>query len=102
MAMGGVKARSGAVKTILLLCAMTFMLAGCQTVRQQYVGTGAVVGGATGAIIGGADDTAQAKMEALAASGVHVAQSPADIGATMATALGIGEPRSTRATALRT
>lgn len=42
------------MKKILLLCAMTTMLAGCETVRQQYVGTGAVIGGATGAIIGGA------------------------------------------------
>ena len=42
------------MKKFLLLCAMTMMLAGCQTVRQQYVGTGAVIGGATGAIIGGA------------------------------------------------
>ena len=41
------------MKKILLLCAMTVLLAGCHTVRQQYVATGAVIGGATGAIIGG-------------------------------------------------
>jgi succinyl-CoA synthetase alpha subunit len=45
--------------------------------------------GHAGAIIGGADDTAQAKMEALKKCGVHVAESPADIGSTMAKALGI-------------
>ncbi|HVP73036.1 MAG TPA: succinate--CoA ligase subunit alpha [Phycisphaerales bacterium] len=45
--------------------------------------------GHAGAIIGGADDTAQAKMDALKRCGVHVAESPADIGSTMARALGI-------------
>jgi succinyl-CoA synthetase alpha subunit len=45
--------------------------------------------GHAGAIIGGADDTAEAKIAALRASGVTVADSPAAIGATMATALGI-------------
>ena len=43
--------------------------------------------GHAGAIIGGADDTAQAKMDALKRCGVHVAESPADIGSAMATAL---------------
>jgi succinyl-CoA synthetase alpha subunit len=43
--------------------------------------------GHAGAIIGGADDTAQAKMEALQSCGVHVAESPADIGSTMLNAL---------------
>ena len=42
-----------------------------------------------GAIIGGANDTAQAKMEALRACGVTVAESPADLGSTMAKALGM-------------
>jgi len=45
--------------------------------------------GHAGAIIGGKDDTAQAKIEALRACGVHVAESPADIGRTMAKALGV-------------
>ena len=45
--------------------------------------------GHAGAIIGGADDTAQAKMDALKRCGVHVAESPADIGSTMAKALGL-------------
>jgi succinyl-CoA synthetase alpha subunit len=45
--------------------------------------------GHAGAIIGGADDTAQAKMNALRRCGVKVAESPADIGSTMATALGV-------------
>lgn len=40
--------------------------------------------GHAGAIIGGADDTASAKMKIMADAGIHVAQSPADIGATMA------------------
>jgi succinyl-CoA synthetase alpha subunit len=43
--------------------------------------------GHAGAIIGGADDTAQAKMESLRSCGVHVAESPADIGTTMLNAL---------------
>ncbi len=45
--------------------------------------------GHAGAIIGGADDTADAKMKALNACGVKVADSPADLGSTMAAALGI-------------
>ena len=45
--------------------------------------------GHAGAIIGGADDTAEAKMQALRKSGVKVAESPADIGVTMAEALGL-------------
>ncbi|MBX3355716.1 MAG: succinate--CoA ligase subunit alpha [Phycisphaeraceae bacterium] len=45
--------------------------------------------GHAGAIIGGADDTAQAKIEALRGFGVQVAESPADIGVAMAKALGV-------------
>ncbi|WP_276131753.1 succinate--CoA ligase subunit alpha [Polluticoccus soli] len=40
--------------------------------------------GHAGAIIGGADDTAEAKMKIMAACGIHVVASPADIGKTMA------------------
>ncbi len=43
--------------------------------------------GHAGAIIGGADDTAAAKMKIMAECGIHVVQSPADIGATMAKVL---------------
>jgi succinyl-CoA synthetase alpha subunit len=43
--------------------------------------------GHAGAIIGGKADTAAAKMEILAACGVHVVESPAQIGATMARVL---------------
>jgi succinyl-CoA synthetase alpha subunit len=43
--------------------------------------------GHAGAIIGGTDDTAAAKMKILAECGIHVVQSPADIGATMAKVL---------------
>jgi len=39
--------------------------------------------GHAGAIIGGASDTAEAKMEIMAACGIHVVESPADIGITM-------------------
>jgi len=45
--------------------------------------------GHTGAIIGGANDTAQAKMDALRDCGVLVAESPADLGSSMAKALGL-------------
>ena len=45
--------------------------------------------GHAGAIIGGADDTADAKMKALRECGVEVAESPADLGTTMAKALGV-------------
>jgi succinyl-CoA synthetase alpha subunit len=45
--------------------------------------------GHAGAIIGGKDDTAQAKIKALGSCGVHVAESPAEIGSTMAAALGV-------------
>jgi len=40
--------------------------------------------GHAGAIIGGEDDTASAKMKIMSDAGIHVVQSPADIGATMA------------------
>lgn len=40
--------------------------------------------GHAGAIIGGAEDTAEAKMKIMADCGIHVVQSPADIGETMA------------------
>ena len=45
--------------------------------------------GHAGAIIGGEDDTAQAKIESLRASGLMASDSPADIGETMAEALGL-------------
>ena len=44
--------------------------------------------GHAGAIIGGAEDTAEAKMKIMADCGIHVVQSPADIGETMAKVLG--------------
>ncbi|MBN2485740.1 MAG: succinate--CoA ligase subunit alpha [Bacteroidales bacterium] len=44
--------------------------------------------GHAGAIIGGKSDTAEAKMEFMKSCGIHVVQSPADIGKTMACALG--------------
>jgi succinyl-CoA synthetase alpha subunit len=40
--------------------------------------------GHAGAIIGGADDTAAAKMKILGECGIHVVDSPANIGKTMA------------------
>jgi succinyl-CoA synthetase alpha subunit len=43
--------------------------------------------GHAGAIIGGAEDTAEAKMKIMAACGIHVVESPADIGETMAKVL---------------
>jgi succinyl-CoA synthetase alpha subunit len=43
--------------------------------------------GHAGAIIGGKDDTAEAKMKIMAECGIHVVQSPADIGETMKKAL---------------
>ena len=43
--------------------------------------------GHAGAIIGGEDDTAQAKMKVMAECGIHVVESPADIGETMHKAL---------------
>lgn len=45
--------------------------------------------GHAGAIIGGADDTAAAKMRIMRENGIHVVDSPAEIGATMAKALGV-------------
>jgi succinyl-CoA synthetase alpha subunit len=44
--------------------------------------------GHAGAIIGGADDTAEAKMRIMRECGIHVVDSPADIGKTMAAAMG--------------
>lgn len=43
--------------------------------------------GHAGAIVGGADDTAAAKMKIMAECGIHVVESPANIGKTMAEAL---------------
>jgi len=43
--------------------------------------------GHAGAIIGGKDDTAAAKMKIMAECGIHVVESPADIGAAMARSL---------------
>ena len=40
--------------------------------------------GHAGAIVGGDEDTAEAKMKIMAECGIHVVQSPADIGETMA------------------
>jgi succinyl-CoA synthetase alpha subunit len=40
--------------------------------------------GHAGAIVGGAEDTAAAKMKIMTECGIHVAQSPADIGGTIA------------------
>ena len=39
--------------------------------------------GHAGAIVGGADDTASAKMRIMTECGIHVVQSPADIGKRM-------------------
>ena len=39
--------------------------------------------GHAGAIVGGADDTAAAKMRIMTECGIHVVQSPADIGKRM-------------------
>jgi succinyl-CoA synthetase alpha subunit len=43
--------------------------------------------GHAGAIVGGAEDTAAAKMQIMQECGIHVVQSPADIGKTMADVL---------------
>lgn len=45
--------------------------------------------GHAGAIIGGADDTAAAKMKIMAECGIHVVDSPANIGKTMAEVLAV-------------
>lgn len=44
--------------------------------------------GHAGAIVGGKDDTAQAKMEIMAANGIHVVNSPAEIGQKVLEVLG--------------
>lgn len=44
--------------------------------------------GHAGAIVGGDEDTAQAKMEIMRENGIHVVDSPADIGKTVAKVLG--------------
>ena len=44
--------------------------------------------GHAGAIVSGGQGTAEAKIEAMNDCGLHVAESPADLGSTMAKALG--------------
>ena len=44
--------------------------------------------GHAGAIIGGEEDTAEAKMKIMAECGIHVVQTPAEIGSTMKKAMG--------------
>jgi len=44
--------------------------------------------GHAGAIISGGEGTAESKMAAMAAAGIHVVKSPAEIGETMARVLG--------------
>jgi succinyl-CoA synthetase alpha subunit len=44
--------------------------------------------GHAGAIVGGAEDTAAAKMKIMSECGIHVVESPAQLGSTMAKALG--------------
>jgi succinyl-CoA synthetase alpha subunit len=44
--------------------------------------------GHAGAIVGGKDDTAAAKMAIMRECGIHVVESPAEIGAKMAEILG--------------
>jgi succinyl-CoA synthetase alpha subunit len=44
--------------------------------------------GHAGAIVGGADDTAAAKMAIMRECGIHVVDSPAEIGDTMLRVLG--------------
>ena len=45
--------------------------------------------GHAGAIIRGGDDTAEAKIATFRECGIHVSESPATIGETMAKALGV-------------
>ena len=45
--------------------------------------------GHAGAIVGGKDDTAQAKMQILRENGIHVVESPAEIGKKVAEVLGV-------------
>jgi len=45
--------------------------------------------GHAGAIVGGAEDTAAAKMKIMAECGIHVVASPAEIGKTMASVMGV-------------
>ncbi|WP_276089857.1 succinate--CoA ligase subunit alpha [Pedobacter sp. JY14-1] len=55
-------------------------------IAGQTAPTGRRMGHA-GAIVGGADDTAAAKMKIMAECGIHVVESPAEIGETMAALL---------------
>jgi len=45
--------------------------------------------GHAGAIVGGSDDTAQAKKKIMRECGIHVVDSPADIGTKMAELMGV-------------
>jgi succinyl-CoA synthetase alpha subunit len=44
--------------------------------------------GHAGAVISGGNDTAEFKVEAMRAAGIHVSESPASLGSTMVKALG--------------
>jgi len=45
--------------------------------------------GHAGAIIGGKDDTAEAKMQVMRECGIHVVESPAEIGQKMKEVMGL-------------
>ena len=42
------------MRILIAMTALTILLAGCETARQDRVLTGAVIGGAAGGVIGGA------------------------------------------------
>lgn len=53
--------------------------------------------GHAGAIISGGKGTAAEKVSAMRAEGIHIADSPADLGITVARAMGIDKPKATAA-----
>ena len=79
-----------------VICGVVALSIGSSWTTAATVGVGlvgiAIVLGVSpaitaGAVISGGKDTAAAKMEAMAAAGIHVADSPAALGSTMVRAL---------------
>jgi succinyl-CoA synthetase alpha subunit len=81
-----------AIITLIPALAASIIASAAKAGGTKIILTSAPAGrtmGHAGAIVGGEDDTAEAKKAILRACGVHVVDSPAEIGKKMAEVLGV-------------